>query len=315
MSVTTSPSRPEMSFEVAAEREAREVLRACVDTAQFADATFERVPFGLSNVAWCATSAAGSSAFVRLAVAETERLGADHRSECRVLETVARAGIAPPVVRCDPTRRVLVTRWIEAVAPPTEPEQHGIVATLLARLHACAIPADVREVDFEHQAHMLERLLPPARRDPALEQVGAQVFERLRATRSALVLCHHDLNPHNLVWDRDRRPWFVDWEYAGRGDAALDLASYASQHDLPAHARERLLEHYLAAGGAADARRLDLACWAFDYVQWLWYAATLDLERAVAGRTVLETRAKRLQTALRARASSVLRCDNSRFEA
>lgn len=299
----------------AAEHEVRSALRADAVTTRFADASFERIPFGLSNHAWRATTDDGASVFVRLAVADTERLGADHRNECRVLALAADAGIAPPVIRCDPAERVLVTWWIDAVAPPPETERCRVVGPLLARLHASIIPAGVREVDFERQARVLEQTLPTARREPALVQVAARVFERLRATRRALVLCHHDLHPLNLVWDRDRRPWFVDWEYAGRGDAAVDLASFASQHGLGVRARTRLLHHYLAAGGAADARRLELATWAFDYVQWLWYVATLDAERATGEREIVTTRARRLHASLRARASRVLRCDNAGFEA
>ncbi len=314
--MNASPSLPDVSAATrAAELEVRSALRTDAVTAQFADASFEWIPFGLSNVAWRVTTDAGLSVFVRLSIADTERLGADHRNECRVLALAAAAGIAPAVVRCDPSTRVLVTRWIDAVAPPSDAEQRRVVGALLARLHASTIPAGIREVDFERQARLLEQTLPSARREARLERVAACVFERLRATRRTLVLCHHDLHPLNLVWDRDRRPWLVDWEYAGRGDAAVDLASFASQHGLSARARARLLHHYLAAGGVADAHRLELAAWAFDYVQWLWYAATLDAERAVTGRTIMATRARRLHSSLRARASGVLRCDNAGFEA
>lgn len=314
--MAASPLPPDVSAAArAAEHEARSALRADAVTAQFADASFERIPFGLSNHAWRATTNDGASVFVRLAAAHNERLGADHGNECRVLTLAAEAGIAPAVVRCDPAGRILVTRWIDADAPPPDTEQRRVVGSLLARLHASNVPAGVREVDFERQARLLEQALPAARREPGLVRVAARVFERLHATRRALVLCHHDLHPLNLVWDRDRRPWLVDWEYAGRGDAAVDLASYASQHGLCVRARARLLHHYFAAGGATDAGRLELATWAFDYVQWLWYVGTLDAERAAADRAIVTTRARRLHASLRARASRLLRCDNAGFEA
>ena len=316
MRVATPPSPPETVADArAAEHGARTALRADAVTTQFADASFERIPFGLSNHAWRATTDAGASVFVRLSAADNERLGADHRNECRVLALAAEAGIAPAVIRCDPSERVLVTRWIDAVPPPQDAEQRSVVGTLLARLHSLAIPVDVRHVDFERQAQMLERTVPPPRREPQLAQVAGRVFERLRETRRALVFCHHDLHPLNLVWDRDRRPWLVDWEYAGRGDAAIDLASYASQHGLDARGRARLLHDYLGAGGVPDARRLELATWAFDYVQWLWYAASLDVDRAVANREIVAIRSRRLQSSLRVRASRVLRCNNAGFEA
>jgi thiamine kinase len=319
MSVAGSPpSQPDVApppTAGAAEREARDALRADTATATLAEASFERIPFGLSNVAWRVTPSSGASVFVRLAAPHTEQLGADHRNECRVLSLAADAGVAPPVVRCDPSARVLVTQWVDAAPPPTDVEQCVVVAALLARLHTLALPAGVREVDFGRHAKLLELALPPSRREPALEQVASGVFDRLHETRRALVFCHHDLHPLNLVWDRSGRPWLVDWEYAGRGDAAIDLASYASQHGLRADARARLLQHYLAAGGVPDARRLELATFVFDYVQWLWYVATLDTDRSPPERELVATRARRLHASLRARASAVLRCDNAGFEA
>jgi thiamine kinase-like enzyme len=171
----------------------------------------------------------------------------------------------------------------------------------------------LRTVDFAVQARALEHAIGES---PTLAAVATRVFDRLQATRHEFVLCHHDLHPCNVVWDRTGRPWIVDWEYAGLGDAAIDLASFASQHGLTAHARARLLRHYVAAGGVADAERLELATWAFDYVQWLWYRATLAAPGAAVADPALATaRAKRLQSSLRVRARRVLRCNNASFVA
>jgi aminoglycoside phosphotransferase (APT) family kinase protein len=41
-----------------------------------------------------------------------------------------------------------------------------------------------------------------------------------------LRLCHVDPNPANAIWGRDGRLRWVDWEYSGWGDPALDLAEY-----------------------------------------------------------------------------------------
>ena len=165
MSVSTSPSLPDTSVVAAAERETRAALRADQATSQYAEAVFERIPFGLSNIAWRATPDADESVFVRLAMAGTERLGADHRNECRVLALAADAGIAPRVVRCDPQARLLVTRWIETATAPPEAEQLRVVGALLARLHASEVPADIRDVDFERQSRLLEQSLPAACRE------------------------------------------------------------------------------------------------------------------------------------------------------
>jgi thiamine kinase-like enzyme len=107
--------------------------------------------------------------------------------------------------------------------------------------------------------------------------------------------------------------WLVDWEYAGLGDRALDLASFATQHGLDARRRGLLARAYRRAGGAIDATRLDLACWAFDYVQWLWYRAAHDRPASAVEPELARERAARLAYALRRRASRVLRCNNAAF--
>jgi thiamine kinase-like enzyme len=42
--------------------------------------------------------------------------------------------------------------------------------------------------------------------------------------RFPLCLCRVDANLANAIWDRDGRLRWVDWEYSGWGDPALDLA-------------------------------------------------------------------------------------------
>ena len=299
-----------------AEREARRALAANPGTADLAQAPFEPVPGGFSNFAWCVTAGDGTRRFVRLASRQVERLGADHGNECRVLALVAAAGWAPPVIRCDPPARLLVTRWIDAgrvkgtKAGP--PDRLRRLARLLAHVHASAVTAGVGRIDFGTRAAELARVAGAGAAESRLHSRAQQVFERLR-DGPAQVLCHHDVSPSNVVWDVTGRPWLVDWEYAGLGDAAMDLASLASQHGLGAAGRARLLGHYRAAGGALAAGRLELAAWAFDWVQWLWYRASADAGLGAAGPAAASDRAGRLRASLQARASAVLRCDNAGF--
>lgn len=301
-----------------AEREARRVLAADPGTAELAQSSFEPVPGGFSNFAWCVTAGDGTRRFVRLASRQVERLGADHGNECRVLSLVAAAGWAPPVIRCDPRERLLVTQWIDAGrvkgARAGPPDRLRRLAGLLARLHASAVPPGVGSVDFATRADELAQVAGAGvgAVESRLHARAQQVFERLR-DGPARVLCHHDVNPSNVVWDATGRPWLVDWEYAGLGDAAMDLASLASQHGLRAACRARLLGHYRAAGGALAAGRLELANWAFDWVQWLWYRASANAGLGAAGPAAASDRAGRLGASLRARASAVLRCDNAKF--
>jgi thiamine kinase len=257
--------------------------------------------------------------FVRLARRGTEPLGADHCNECVVLDLVSAAGLAPAVVRCDPARKLLVTHWIEAMAPADpcghgEPDYLHALADAVARLHALAVPGDLRRVDFARRAQALEQEVGAASsqwRQAAeeLRRVGDQLFHELERGQPRLVLCHNDLNPANIVTDRRGRPWLVDWEYAGLGDPAFDLASCISQHELAPAQCEAFLARYRAAGGLLDRNRFVLALWGFDYVQWLWYRA-FHVAADHSERILAERRAGALSQSLRERASSLPHCNN-----
>jgi cytidylate kinase len=64
-------------------------------------------------------------------------------------------------------------------------------------------------------------------------------FERVRA------LCHGDLRWHNLLDDKERIR-FIDFEHAGRGDPALDLAMMTARTPLSLHVEHALLDEVLA---------------------------------------------------------------------
>jgi thiamine kinase len=299
-----------------AEREARAALRTDPSTVGLADGSFRAVPGGLSNFAWQVSSDGACAYFVRLARRHGERLGADHANERRVLELTSRAGLSPRVVRCDPTVRLLVTQWIDARLvgrPLRNAHDLALVAAALASLHALPAPDDLRAVHFDTQAAALEAGFEAGRTEAGLAAGAVEVFAALRADLVSPVLCHHDLNPLNLLIDTTGRLWLVDWEYAGLGDTAFDLASFAGQHGLQPRQRGVLVHAYRAAGGRVEPVRLERALWAFDYVQWLWYRASLAQPGHGIDTAAARVRADRLATSLRRRASRVLRCNNATF--
>jgi len=289
----------------------RIALASADDTAALAAAPFDRIAGSLSNFAWH-VSVPGQDCFVRYARAGSELLGADLRAESEILRLVAAAGIAPRVVRCDPPARLLVTQWIASAdsnqAPLARERMISRVAATLCRLHQLTPPPAVRAIDFAVQARQLEAALPAAAERPALAACAAEVLSQLGPTR-APTLCHNDIHAQNMVLDPAGRLWLVDWEYAGLGDPLFDLASCASQWQLSAPSARILCDEYIRAGGLVEWVKLDLARWAFDYVQWLWYRGLLA---SASSPDALEAarRAERIECELQVRASGVLRCNN-----
>lgn len=278
----------------------RDLLRGCEATRALADGRLSRIAGGLSNRAWRLEARDGAW-FVRRAHPDAARLGVDRRSECIVLHTVAAAGLAPPILACDPGVGLLVTRFVAGQAWQAAAVTHWSrlhrVADCLRRLHQLAVPVEVQDVSYERQAGLLALGLPGA--DPEFERLQAlasSAFARLRQRQASTSLCHHDLHHLNMLEDRGRL-WLVDWEYGGRGDPLFDIAGFLAMHQLGPGPTATFVKSY-GRLTLADRLRLDDARWVFDYVQWLWYRLRFpDLAADPAGAAV--RLAKRL-----------LHCDN-----
>lgn len=278
----------------------RDLLRGGAATRALADGRLSPVAGGLSNRAWRLDARDGAW-FVRRAHPDAARLGVDRRSECIVLHAVAAAGLAPPILACDPAAGLLVTRFIpgqawQAADVAREDTLHRI-AECLSRLHQLAVPGGVQDISYERQAQQLARRMPGADPDLVrLQALASSAFARLRDRPVTTALCHHDLHHLNML-DDGGRLWLVDWEYGGRGDPLFDIAGFLAMHQLGPGPTASFVTAY-GRLPPADRLRLDDARWAFDYVQWLWYRVRFpDLAAAPAG--VAAGLAKRL-----------LHCDN-----
>ncbi len=278
----------------------RALLRNGGATHDLAGGRLTPIEGGLSNRAWRLDVADGRW-FVRRGHPGAARLGVDRRSECTVLQAVAAAGLAPPVLICDPAAGLLVTQFVDGQPWQADDVAQAAnlqrIASSLRRLHELPVLQGVHEVSYVRQARNLDRGLPV--RDAASEQLRAladAAIARLRDRDASLALCHHDLHHLNMIDDAGRL-WLVDWEYAGRGDPLFDVAGFLALHQLgpdPSAA-------FLAAYGrlpTPDQERLGDARWLFDYVQWLWYRSRFAGKPAGPGGA-----ADRL-------ARRLLRCDN-----
>jgi thiamine kinase-like enzyme len=191
---------------------------------------------------------AGGEAFVlRIGGRDTELLGIDRRVEHGATLAAASLGIGPEVVAFVEPGGYLVTRFVEGeVGRVTVPQ----VAALLARLHAGPeIPGrfDAFRVVEAYAATARERGVAP----PPTLAAAAGTARRIERRRGPYLPkpCHNDLLAANFVHDGGRL-WLVDWEYAGMGDPAFDLANFAVNNGLDEAGDLELLAAY--GGGDPD---------------------------------------------------------------
>ena len=69
-----------------------------------------------------------------------------------------------------------------------------------------------------------------------------EAFENIDKYPKEYVLCHNDLNPHNILFSKDIK--LIDWEFSGVNDRYFDLASVCVEFDLPTKDESYFLSAY-----------------------------------------------------------------------
>jgi aminoglycoside phosphotransferase (APT) family kinase protein len=210
---------------------------------------------------------------LRLAGETSETLGASREYEFAMLGLAAAAGLAPAIVRARPAAGYVVMQHVGGRTPDRDdmhdPAFLKRIGAWVARLHAL-VPPPLPPIDFAARAAAyLDRM--QARGSTAQ---AAGIARRLAARRAALgpaarlVACHHDLHHRNFVVTRESMI-VLDWEYAGPGDPAADLASCIGYHGLGRRQVDALLAGYGEDSTTLRAR-LDALGWIFDCLWFGW---------------------------------------------
>ena len=169
--------------------------------------------------------------------------GISRAAERRCAMLAADAGIAPGVLYA--TGGIMVTTYVEgetlSIASARVPERLSQIAAMLRRLHAIPVQGDLPDfcpvvASHRYLAQLSDAELPVAR--PRI----ATCLTRLPSIPPHC-LVHGDLIPENFILSGGRL-LLVDWEYAGNGAAAADLAMVISNFELDAAAAQALLRLY-----------------------------------------------------------------------
>ena len=203
-------------------------------------------------------------------------LGASRASERAMQSLAAAAGLAPAIILANPTEGILVSQYVAGRTPGLadfrRPRTLRRVGAWIAQLHSLDPPPGLALIDFGARAAeylaILDSHVPPAD--------AAVLGHRLAGHRAELpppariAPCHHDLHHRNFV-DTGDALLVVDWEYAGPGDRAADLAACIRYHDLDSAGVDALLGGY---GEDSPALRLRIAKlgWIFDCLWFGWNA-------------------------------------------
>ncbi len=275
--------------------------------------TVRRVTGGANNALYC-VEAGGQRYACKLCVADDRRRAAREYGTLRLLQA-AGLDIAPSPLWLDESCTILpyptvVYRWLpgDPLAPPLTTQLLAALIGSIQRLHTLR-PEDFKHVElsdgwfhwFDFAPYLDELCSVLAEYGPwlvATDPEGRDLYDRLArlvdgcaafvAATTAnpgresvpLCLCRVDPNLANAVWSGDGRLRWVDWEYSGWGDPALDLADlrwHAALSNLSAAQHAWLRNSYRRpAGDDGFAARLMVwdrllaTRWAFLILRWLW---------------------------------------------
>lgn len=196
----------------------------------------------------------------------------DISCELSILGHVATVGIGPGVEFADPSRGILLLRYVHGRAWEREdifePGNIDALAGLLRDVHA--LPACGTGFEFTGIAEENLRVL--YQRDD-LHNFGTVCLRIVRehVEIDTQACCHNDVVAGNVVaGDRLR---LIDWEWAADNDPMFDLASIVAYHDLGTELADTLLGTYSGGADALLRERFQAQVRLFDALQWLWLAA------------------------------------------
>ncbi len=191
----------------------------------------------------------GESFVLRIGGEKAELLGIDRQCEYAANRAAAEIGLAPEVVYFIEPEGYLVTRFLSARPLPRDemrqPEIIRRVAAALKRFHSLpSIPGDFSP--FRTGEDYLKTAMGYSVPFPGnwnwLYQRVQEIEEAFRQGSFTPRPCHNDLLNENLLDDGEIR--ILDWEYAGMGDPAFDLANLAIHHEFSDEQDRFLLECY-----------------------------------------------------------------------
>ncbi len=211
----------------------------------------------------------------RQVTARKRILGADGGREYRILRRLSASGLAPRPVAL--VHRWLLVDWVAGESlPPLQWQScldDGSLARRLGQLHR--LPRYGYPLALHRRYEAYWQATDPARRNPAWLRLHQKFMADKTPTPLNVVPLHMDLHAGNLIGDRHGALHFIDWEYAGDGDFALELAALFRGNDLGIRQQTAFLAAYrsCAEGYSLAAIRRQIAAWLpwVDYLLLMWY--------------------------------------------
>lgn len=214
-----------------------ELMHALPVSLHSSDTTITRAAVGNSGAGVFLVDAGGARSVLKM-TALSEPLEDWHRAVA-TQRAAAQAGVAPRVLHVDEVRRAVlsehvVDRSLAALYwnPATRRDAIAMLANTARAVHAIApLASHPKAAPFDMLAKFWSGLQGVAASERVVPQFALDAWQRVLHddapdANRAMVLCHNDMNPSNLVFDGERLLLF-DWQTTAINDPYYDLGTMA----------------------------------------------------------------------------------------
>lgn len=208
----------------------------------------------------------GEEYVLRIAGAGTEHY-IDRAAEARNAAQAAALGIAPELLYLDPSRGLMLTRFIVGGVPLQvtdlrRPELLRRAVGLLKRLHGSGLAFAGRMELFpkldDYMALAAQKGWPAGLDLTPVRRQAEAARAVLESGAAPFVPSHVDPVPHNFLRGRDGALYLLDWEYAAMAEPMWDLAAVSIEAELDAELDRSLLDAYFGEAAGRQTGRFVL---------------------------------------------------------
>lgn len=211
---------------------------------------------------------------VRTATKEREFVFLSIRKEFYVLRALQDTGLSPKPIAI--TKRWLLIEWISGQTLDITGWRfildQGLLAKRLTELHQYRRYG--YPINLKIQFIILWQKLDSKRKTPKLLRLQHYFLRSIPPNPIFISPLHMDIHAGNMLFCKNDNLVFIDWEYAGDGDVALDLAMLFRSNNLSVEDQEKFLYKYLFYIPLSKKKLLhNITVWRpwVDYIILMWY--------------------------------------------
>ena len=195
----------------------------------------EKLDAGLTNQNYL-IEADGRKCVLRINAPYSLALGIDRSREKLILEKASASGLAPDILFCSPEHGVLITYFIDGqhwhASDLDDADKLSLLTTAINQIHNLNV--ETKKFDYQkHEQNYWQQLQDKAVSIPdELYRQRDSVLGFIEKIPVTATICHHDLNPGNIIIQSDKI-YFLDWEYAAPAWPAFDFAALSVEWAIP----------------------------------------------------------------------------------